>query len=48
MFGNLAAQVAALSHAEADILCPVTAQPNGRLTSGRLFSESGGRVSCFR
>ena len=30
MLGNPAAQAAALSHAVADVLCRVTAQPNGR------------------
>jgi hypothetical protein len=34
MLGNLAARAAALSHAEADVLYPVTAQPNGRPTPG--------------
>ena len=34
LLGSLAALATALNHAEADVLCPVTAQPNGRLTSG--------------
>jgi hypothetical protein len=34
MLGNLDARAAALSHAEADVLCPVIAQPNGRPTPG--------------
>jgi len=34
MLGNLAAQGAALNHAEADVLYPITAQPNGRPTPG--------------